>query len=136
MLTPNAEPQLTKICYWGWSVDSFSFLRVPSRMSACVAYRFGKCAYDCGMFILLWWLLPLAATSIAVWWVWAIAPNDSRDPDKPKSKRELARMKEALTRPVPRRDGLGQPPSEARADYIDLRDSRDTTSEPGRDERA
>lgn len=81
------------------------------------------------MLVLIWWLIPIGAAAVATWWVYAIAPSDSRDPNKPRSRRELHRMQVALGKAMPGRvDRAAPAESDIAPAVIDLTDTSDKSA--------
>ncbi len=55
------------------------------------------------MSVLIWWLIPIAATATAIVWVWWRSREGASEAGKVTSPKELNKMARALDRPIPGR---------------------------------
>ncbi len=55
------------------------------------------------MGVLVWWLLPLLATVVAIAWLWWQGRTGASQPGQVRSTKELDRMRKAIEKPLPKR---------------------------------
>jgi hypothetical protein len=65
------------------------------------------------MAVLMWWLIPIAATLLAVAWLWWQSYTGADETGKVHSYKELDKMRQAMAKPLPagsveRQDGVAQ----------------------------
>ncbi len=65
------------------------------------------------MGVLVWWLLPLLATLVAITWLWWQGRTGAGEPGQTRSTKELDRMRKAMEKPLPQ---VNESRAEAAAD--------------------
>ena len=55
------------------------------------------------MGVLVWWLLPLLATIVAIVWLWWKGRTGAGEPGQVRSTKELERMRKAIEKPLPQK---------------------------------
>jgi len=53
--------------------------------------------------VLVWWLLPLLATIVAIVWLWWKGRTGAGEPGQVRSTKELERMRKAIEKPLPQK---------------------------------
>ena len=84
------------------------------------------------MGVLVWWLLPLLATVVAIVWLWWQGRTGAGQPGQVRSTKELDRMRRAIEKPLPRRAQQSSGPGRNSADAApSAANGRSTDSQSG-----
>lgn len=77
-------------------------------------FAFSRHAYPVGVNALMWWLLPLGATALAIAWV-MLRGRPARPAQPHEGIESLRRMQDALQKPLPQGDSQRQSRGDQRA---------------------